>query len=66
MQVVIRTGGAEYEVSCDLTEGTGTVGDLAGSWGLGHVAAIAVDGRRVGRTTPLTESGLGDRVLKLV
>ena len=63
MELVIRSGDAEYEVSCDLAGRDGMLGDLVDGWGLGDAVAIAIDGRSVGRTVPLAEAGLGEASL---
>lgn len=60
MKLVIRAGGAEYEVGADLAGGDGTLGDLADSWGFGDAVSIDIDGRRVDRWVPLSETRVSE------
>ncbi|MDJ0496930.1 MAG: FtsK/SpoIIIE domain-containing protein [Acidimicrobiia bacterium] len=60
MELMIRAGDNEYEVSCDLEGREGTLGELVDGWGLDDAATIAIDGRRACRTMPLAEAGLGE------
>jgi len=59
VNVIVRIGDAEHEVSVEVVDDSVTAGDLTSAL-TGGFAAIAIDGCEVHPSMPLSELGLGD------